>query len=312
MKYRDYYQILGVSRDAAQDEIKRAYKKLARKYHPDVSDQPDAEEKFKEVGEAYEVLKDPEKRAAYDQFGDQWKEGQGFTPPPGWDAGFEFRGGGFTGQDSSHFSDFFEALFGANHGFQTGRAGFAGQRAARGEDHHAKILVTLEEVWAGQSRTLSLKLPTLDPTGHLRNQVKTLKINIPKGIREGQKIRLAGQGGEGTNGQPKGDLFLEVQYASHPIYKVEGDDLVISLPITPWEAALGEKVEVPTLAGKVELKIPPGSQSGAKLRLKGRGIRGDLYVILSIVTPKADSDEAKELYRKMAEKLPMNPRANLI
>ena len=313
MKFKDYYQILGLAREATQEEIKRAYRKLARKYHPDVSDQPDAEERFKEVGEAYEVLSDPEKRDAYDQFGERWQEGQGFTPPPGWDAGFEFQGGGFTGQDSVHFSDFFETLFGSRSGFGSQRDGVYRKHGGRGEDHHAKILITLEDAWSGGARNLTLKVPDIDASGHLRNQAKTLKVNIPEGIREGQKIRLTGQGGAGSGGQPNGDLYLEVEYADHPLYKVEGEDLLISLPITPWEAALGAKVKVPTLGGTVEMTVPAGSQSGKKLRLKGRGIGGgDLYAILSIVTPKADTDEAREWYRRMADVMPMNPRAHLV
>lgn len=310
MKFRDYYETLGVRRDATQADIKRAYRKLARKYHPDVSAHSDAEEQFKSVGEAYEVLKDPEKRAAYDQFGEHWKAGQGFTPPPDWDAGFEFRGGGFTGQDPGHFSDFFESLFGKSRGFRRESASF--HDGQRGEDHHAKIKVTLAEAWSGGSRTLTLKVPSLDAAGHLQNRPKTLKINLPKAIRKGQVIRLAGQGGQGPPGTPAGDLYLEVQYEDHPFFQLDGQDLIVHLPITPWEAALGAKVQVPTLGGKVELKIPPGSQSGNKLRLKNRGINGDLYVILTLVTPPAESAEAKELYKKMAEQLPMNPRAHLV
>jgi len=313
MEFKDYYKIMGVDRDATQDEIKRAYRKLARKYHPDVSKEPDAEARFKEVGEAYEVLKDPEKRAAYDQLGANWKAGQEFHPPPGWDAGFEFSGGGFTGGDTSAFSDFFEALF--------GRGGFGGAThrrstfRAKGEDHHAKILVDLEDAFHGANRTITLQIPEVDAHGHVRTRRRSLKVHIPKGIRQGQRIRLAGQGAPGIGGAPAGDLYLEVEFRPHPFYRVEGRDLYLDLPIAPWEAALGAKVKVPTPGGVVDLKIPPNSKSGRKLRLKGRGIpdspAGDLYVVLQIVTPPADSEKAKALYRQMAQELAFNPRARL-
>ncbi len=312
MEFKDYYKIMGVDRNATQDEIKRAYRKLARKYHPDVSKEPDAEARFKEVGEAYEVLKDPEKRAAYDQLGANWKAGQEFHPPPGWDAGFEFSGGGFTGGDTSAFSDFFEALFGRGFGGATHRRSTF---RAKGEDHHAKILVDLEDAFHGANRTITLQIPEVDAHGHVRTRQRSLKVHIPKGIRQGQRIRLAGQGAPGIGGAPAGDLYLEVEFRPHPFYRVEGRDLYLDLPIAPWEAALGAKVKVPTPGGVVDLKIPPNSKSGRKLRLKGRGIpdspAGDLYVVLQIVTPPADSEKAKALYRQMAQELAFNPRARL-
>ena len=312
MEFKDYYKIMGVDRNATQDEIKRAYRKLARKYHPDVSKEPDAEARFKEVGEAYEVLKDPEKRAAYDQLGANWKAGQEFHPPPGWDAGFEFSGGGFTGGDTSAFSDFFEALFGRGFGGATHRRSTF---RAKGEDHHAKILVDLEDAFHGANRTITLQIPEVDAHGHVRTRQRSLKVHIPKGIRQGQHIRLAGQGAPGIGGAPAGDLYLEVEFRPHPFYRVEGRDLYLDLPIAPWEAALGAKVKVPTPGGVVDLKIPPNSKSGRKLRLKGRGIPGkppgDLYVVLQIVTPPAESEKAKALYRRMAEELAFNPRARL-
>ena len=309
MEFKDYYKILGVSRDASQEDIKRAYRRLARKYHPDVSSEPDAEARFKEIGEAYEVLKDPEKRAAYDQLGAHWKAGQEFRPPPDWDAGFEFSGG-FTGADVGGFSDFFEALFGG---------GFAGPRRrhyrARGEDHHAKILVDLEDAFHGATRTLTLQVPEVDATGHVRTREHRIQVRIPKGIREGQHIRLAGQGAPGVGGGPPGDLYLEVHFKPHAFYRVEGRDLYLDLPIAPWEAALGATVKIPTPAGPVDLKIPPGSSSGRKLRLRGRGIPGnppgDLYAVLQIVVPPAEDEEAKRLYREMARRLAFDPRRRL-
>lgn len=311
MQFKDYYQILGVSRDATQDEIKRGYRKLARKYHPDVSKVKDAEERFKEVGEAYEVLKDPEKRAAYDRFGQNWREGQDFSPPPDWDSGFEFAGGGFTDHDPHGFSDFFEQLFGRGEP----RRGRPGRAARHAEDHHAKVTITLEESCQGVSKEVLLQRPMVNRAGHLELQPHTLRLRIPKGIREGQQIRLAGQGEPGVAGAPAGDLYLEVRFAPHPLYRVDGVDIHLELPITPWEAALGAKVKVPTLVGAVELAIPEGSQTGRKLRLKGRGLPasppGDHYVILKVVVPPAFNEAARELYRSMAKTIPYNPRSEL-
>jgi len=313
MKFRDYYDIMGLKRDATQDDIKRAYRKLARKYHPDVSKEADAEQKFKEVGEAYEVLKDPEKRAAYDQFGSDWKAGQDFNPPPNWDAGFEFSGGGFTGGNASDYSDFFEQLFGG--GF--GRAGGAhrGGFHARGEDHHAKVLIDLEDAFHGVTRSISLRVPAMDTQGRVTTREHSLNVKIPKGIKQGQQIRLAGQGAPGMGQGGAGDLYLQVEFKPHAFYRVDGADLYLDLPVAPWEAALGAQVKVPTPAGKVDLKIPAGSASGKKLRLKGRGIpakkAGDLYVVLQIVVPAADNEQARQLYRDMEQQLAFNPRARL-
>lgn len=314
MKFKDYYEIMGLKRDATQDDIKRAYRKLARKYHPDVSKDPEAETRFKEVGEAYEVLKDPEKRAAYDQFGSNWKAGQDFNPPPDWDAGFEFSGGGFTGGDSSDFSDFFEHLFGR--GFGGARGGYRQQGFhARGEDHHARIMIDLEDAFHGVSRQITLQVPTTDARGHVTTREHSLNVKIPKGIKQGQQIRLAGQGSPGMGQGEPGDLYLQVDFKPHAFYRVDGSDLYLDLPIAPWEAALGAQVKVPTPAGKVDLKIPAGSASGKKLRLRGRGIPsatpGDLYVVVQIVVPEAKDDRARALYRDMADKLAFNPRARL-
>lgn len=315
MEYKDYYKVMGVDKKATQDEIKRAYRKLARKYHPDVSKEPNAEQKFKEVGEAYEVLKDPEKRAAYDQIGDHWQHGQSFTPPPNWNAGFEFSGGGFTGQDAAGFSEFFEALFGRGRTAGAAGRGFESFFHAQGSDHHAKILIDLEDAYAGTVRSLSLKIPQTDSSGHVYTHLRTLKVTIPKGIIAGQRIRLAGQGGAGYGQGKSGDLYLEIEFNKHPYLHAQGRDIYLELPITPWEAALGASMQVPTLGGKVELKIPSNSQSGQKLRLKNRGLPGsrpgDQYVVLRIVTPPADSSEAKKLYQQMARLMPMDPRRKL-
>jgi curved DNA-binding protein len=313
MEYKDYYKTLGVERDAGQDEIKRAYRKLARKFHPDVNKAADAEKRFKEIGEAYEVLKDPEKRTAYDHIGSSWQEGQEFRPPPDWNAGFEFSGGGF-GDASGHYSDFFEELF--------GRAGmgrsFHGRRGgirAKGEDHHAKIMINLEDSFTGAVQIITLQLTEVDETGRIVSRPHTLNVRIPKGIMEGQSIRLAQQGGQGFGGGPRGDLYIEVAFHPHRLFKTDKKDILLELPITPWEAALGATVPVPTLGGRVEMKIPAGSQSGQKLRLKNKGLpgatAGDQFVVLKVVVPRADSEAAKEIYEKMAAVMPMNPRSAL-
>jgi curved DNA-binding protein len=312
VEFKDYYQVMGVKRDATQDEIKRAYRKLARKYHPDVSKEPDAEVRFKEVGEAYEVLKDPEKRAAYDQLGANWKAGQDFRPPPDWDAGFEFHGGGFSGADAAGFSDFFESLFG--HGFSGGGAGRADFHA-HGEDAHAKVLIDLEDAYLGATRTLTLQHTELGADGRPQVKQRTLNARIPRGVRQGQFIRLAGQGGAGMGKGKAGDLYLEVEFRPHPFYHVEGRDVFLDLPVAPWEAALGATVKAPTPTGAVDLKIPAGSSGGRKLRLKGRGIPGatpgDLYVVLQIALPPAESAAAKAAYREMEQALKFNPRARM-
>ena len=315
MEYKDYYKIMGLERSATHDEIKRAYHKLARKYHPDVSKEPDAEERFKEVGEAYEVLKDPEKRAAYDQLGAGWKAGQEFHPPPGWEQGFEFHGGGFTGADAAQFSDFFESLFGRG-GFGRG-FGMHAQREfnARGEDSFTKILIDLQDAYQGTTRSLTLRQAELGSDGRPHVKQRTLNVHIPKGVRQGQHIRLAKQGGAGMGKGEAGDLYLEVEFRPHPIYYVEGRDVYLNLPVTPWEAALGATVKVPTPSGSVDLKIPASSAGGRKLRLKGRGIPakqpGDLYAVLLIALPPADSETAKSAYRDFSQAFKFNPRTRL-
>jgi curved DNA-binding protein len=308
MEFKDYYGVMGVARDATQDEIKRAYRKLARKYHPDVSKEPDAEARFKELGEAYEVLRDPEKRAAYDQLGANWKAGQDFRPPPDWDAGFEFSGGY---RDSGGFSDFFESLFGRFGARHAGGPGFS----ARGEDHHARILIDVEDAFHGATRTITLHAPQIDAQGHVRTRERTLNVRIPRGVRQGQHIRLAGQGTPGIGGGGAGDLYLDVEFKPHRLYRIEGRDLYLELPIAPWEAALGARVKVPTPDGIVDLTIPAGSTAGRKLRLKGRGIparpSGDLYVVLQIALPPAESETARRLYRTMQQEMAFNPRTGL-
>jgi curved DNA-binding protein len=313
VEYKDYYKILGLERSASQDEIKRAFRKLARKYHPDVSKEPDAEERFKEVNEAHEVLKDPQKRAAYDRLGAGWKAGQEFRPPPDWETVFEFGDGGFTGADTSHFSDFFESLFGGFHRPHSRTEGFRYQM--RGEDQQARIQISLDEAFHGADRTVSMSVPQWDAKGNMQMKERRFNVKIPRGVTHGQRIRLAGQGSPGVGGGPSGDLYLEIDIKPHPLFQVHGKDVYVTLPITPWEAALGAKVEVPTLGGKVDVKVPPGTQSGQNLRLKGRGLpgkfHGDEYVLIQIVTPKADTEESKRFYQDMAKKMPFNPRRHI-
>lgn len=316
MQYKDYYKIMGVDRGASQDEIKRAYRKLARKYHPDVSKEEDCEAKFKDVNEAYSVLRDAEKRAAYDQLGSDWKAGQDFRPPPDWDAGFEHSGGGFRAGDAADFSDFFDSLFGRDFGGGRPRGGrTSGGFQAAGEDHHARVTIDLEDAYRGATRSITLQAPEVDDSGHVRTRSRTLNVRIPKGVRQGQRIRLGGQGSPGFGGGPAGDLYLEIEFKPHSAYRVEGRDVYLDLPLTPWEAALGASVKVPTPDGPVDLKVPAGTQSGRKLRLKGRGIPGkppgDLYVVADITVPPADTDAAKALYRQMESELSYNPRKKL-
>ncbi len=296
MEYKDYYKILGVSRTATPEEIKKAYRTLARKYHPDVSKEENAEEKFKEVGEAYEVLRDKDKRAQYDQFGGQFRHGRSFSPPPGWEENV----GGF-GQ--GNFSSFFENMFGGMGGMGGGRSD---NFFAKGEDVSAKITISLEDAFNGANKSIRR------PAG--ATQTGTVSVKIPAGIEPGKKIRLTGQGKAGMNGKP-GDLYLEIQIAPHSLYRLEGKDVYLDLPITPWEAALGAKITAPTLAGKISLNIPAGARSGQKMRLKGRGLpgktAGDQFVVLQIMTPPANTAEAKKFYQQMAEKLPFNPRENI-
>lgn len=294
MKFKDYYAILGVERGATPDEVKRAYRKLARKYHPDVSKEPNAEERFKEVSEAYEVLRDPEKRAAYDRLGSGWHSGDDFTPPPDWNSSpFGFGAGGF--------SDFFETLFGG------GRRGFRFEEAFHrpGPQHAGEVQIELEEAWRGTARTITIDAPVADARGTLRIQPRTFNVRIPAGITDGQQIRLADGG--------TSDIRLTVRIRPHPLFRLEGKDVHLELPLAPWEAALGAQVKVPTLGTEVEVRVPAGTQSGGRLRLKGRGLPGnppgDQYLTIRIVNPPVDTPAARELYRRMAAELDFDPRA---
>lgn len=315
MQFKDYYQLLEIERDASQDEVKRAYRKLARKYHPDVSKEPDAEERFKEVNEAYEVLKDPEKRAAYDQLGSNWQQGQDFRPPPDWDQGFEFHGGTYDGADAGAFSDFFESLF--------GRGGFAGgfdrpHRStfhAHGNDTHAKVFIDLADAYTGAKRQITLKHTELDANGRPQVKNRTLNVTIPKGVAEGQLIRLAGQGEPGVGQGKAGDLYLEIHFQPGERYTVEGKTVYMNLPVAPWEAALGATVRVPTPAGAVDLRVPPNCAHNTRLRLKGRGIParepGDLFVVVQIVQPPVKTEAEKAAYQQLSETFNFNPRKGM-
>jgi curved DNA-binding protein len=309
VEFKDYYKVMGVARDATEAQIKQAYRKLARKYHPDVSKEKDAEARFKEVGEAYEVLKSPEKRAAYDQLGQNHRAGEEFRPPPNWDSGFEFSG---AGPGNAAYSDFFDALFGAQARSGRSRGDF---HAGRGEDHHAKVLLDLEASLNGGPRTFTLRMPEIDDEGRLISKERTLNVQVPKGILAGQQIRLAGQGARAAGSGTPGDLYIEVEFQPHALYRVDGRDLSLELPVAPWEAALGGSVQTPTPTGIVDLKVPAGSHAGSKLRLKGRGIPasppGDFYVVLQIALPAANDDKAKAAYAAFAAALPFNPRASL-
>ena len=328
MEFRDYYKVLGVERTATADQLKTSYRRLARKYHPDVSKEPNAEARFKEVQEAYEVLRDPEKRAAYDQLGSDWKAGQQFRPPPDWGDGFEFSGPGrssgrrgragagtagarfgdgegFAEQD---FSDFFSTLFG-------GGSPFAAGPGRGGRDHHARVAISLEEAFRGTTRMLELKRPELKPDGSLELRSHSVRVNIPAGVTEGQLIRLAGQGEPATGGGRAGDLYLEAHIEPHRLFQLDGRDVTLTFPVAPWEAALGASATVPTLGGEVQMQIPPGAQSGQRLRLRGRGLpgqpAGDQYLQLKVVLPPANSPQAKALYEEMRGKLNFDPRADL-
>lgn len=309
VQFRDYYETLGVPKTASEDEIKSAFRKLARKHHPDVAkDKKAAEEKFKQINEAYEVLSDPEKRRKYDELGANWNQPGGFQPPPGWGGGGE-PGGGFQWASGdggvefefggTGFSDFFEQFFGGGRG----RSGFGfDQRAAtaeRGSDVEADIMVTLEEALNGSTRQVSLRRGG-------SNKVETYQVKIPRGVHEGQRIRLAGQGEAGTRGGKSGDLFLRVRLAKHPDFSIEGSDLVHEVKVEPWQAVLGDELEVPTLEADVKLKLPPGTQGGQRFRLRGRGLpnatgtRGDLYVEAQIRVPKKLGEREREIWQQLA------------
>ena len=293
--YQDYYETLGVTRDASADEIRRAYRNLARRHHPDVNQDPDTEDRFKEISEAYEVLRDPEKRERYDRFGRNWKAGQNVAGADGFDGGdvqFDFDGG--------DFSDFFEGLFGGrarSRGRSTtdGLEGFS----MRGGDRDGVLELTLEEAARGGRRRISL------------GDGGDVQVEIPRGVRDGQRIRLVGQGAPGIGGGPPGNLFLRVRLRPHPVFDVEGRDLYVDLPVSPWEAALGAEVPVPTLEGSARVKVPPGSSSGRRLRLRGQGLpdSGDLYAVLTIRVPAALSGKERKLFEQLAAESKFDPRA---
>jgi curved DNA-binding protein len=312
MKYKDYYKTLGVSRSASQDEIKKAYRKLARKYHPEVSKEPDAGDKFKEIGEAYEVLKDPKKREAYDQLG-RYQPGQDFRPPPHWGeqftSGFNYRE--FSGAD---LGDLFAEVFGMGFG---ARRQQAGDMPIKGEDYEIDVSIDLDEAYRGTDRTLRLEMPELDSQGRIARVTKNTKVRIPKGATTGQKLRVRGKGGKGLNGGPRGDLYLNIMVKSHHLFRVSKHNLYLEVPVAPWEAALGASIEVPTMEGKVRLKVRPGAKAGQKLRLGGKGLpkpggeHGDLYAIVQIVTPPSLTEKEKLLYEELKNASTYDPRSHL-
>jgi curved DNA-binding protein len=315
MDFKDYYKILGVEPTADDKTIKTAYRKLARKYHPDVSKEVGAEDKFKEASEAYEALSDPEKRAEYDDIRKYGHQGR-FQPPPGWHgrggtgAGADFGGASFEGGD---FSEFFSSIFGNRGGQQGARTRNPGRR---GQDVEMELAIFLEETLSTESKKISFKVPQHSANGQrMADITKTLNVKIPAGVTDGERIRLKGQGAPGVAGGENGDLFLTIRLAPHPHFDVEGHDLIITVPLAPWEAALGAKVAVPTLTGKINLTIRPDSQSGQRLRVKGNGLlnkhghRGDLFAQLKIVMPKSTDEATKALWEKLAETAAFDPRA---
>jgi len=308
MKYKDYYAVLGVERGASQDDIKKAYRRLARKYHPDVSKEPDAEEQFKQVGEAYETLKDPEKRAAYDQLG-RHQAGQEFRPPPDWES--RFSPGGFEDLD---LGDLF-AHFGARPG--RGFSGRAGERfAMAGQDYEVSATLALEDAARGTELAIQIAVPESGPDGVRRRTPKAVRVRIPKGVIEGERLRIPGKGGPGLNGGPAGDLYLDIRLEPHSLFRASGHDLYLELPLAPWEAVLGAQIDVPTLDGRISLAVKPGARAGQKLRVPGRGLprpkggAGDLYCVLAIVTPSDPSEREKALYRELASASRFDPRAH--
>ncbi|MET0211336.1 MAG: DnaJ C-terminal domain-containing protein [Burkholderiaceae bacterium] len=319
MKYKDYYAILGVARDASADDIKTAYRRLARKFHPAVSKEKNAEEKFKEMGEAYETLKDPEKRAAYDQLGSH-RPGEDFRPPPDWNQHFAQGGGGFApgqGFEDVDLSDLFGSF--GNFGGRAGRGGAGGRRAARargGGGFQAVVRITFDQAFAGTEIDLELAALEWDPDGGMRRVPHRVRTRIPRGVTNGEKLRVPGKGGKGANGGPDGDLYLDIEVAEHPLYRVTGNDIYVDLPLAPWEAVLGTSVELPTPAGTVSLKVAPGTRAGAQLRLTNRGMTrgstsGHLYAVVRIEVPTVVDDAARALYKQLADTANFDPRAKL-
>ncbi|MFO7727749.1 MAG: DnaJ C-terminal domain-containing protein [Desulfonatronovibrio sp.] len=325
MEYKDYYKILGVNKKSSKEEIAKAYKKMAKKYHPDLNpNDPKAEDKFKEVTEAYEVLKDEEKRRLYDSFGSDWQHGQNFQPPPGHEGahyGFQGdqQGAGFD------FSDFFENIFGggfssSGRGFQRSSRGFQGDPfsgagfSRKGQDAEASLELTLEEAYKGGVKSITLQEQVIGPDRRPTVQDKTLEVNIPPGIKDGNKIRLSGQGSAGMGSGSSGDLYLKVKILPHPLFKLDGNNIIYDLALAPWEAALGSKIRVPTLDGDIEMKIPEGISSGQKLRIRGRGMgrgsaRGDQLVRIMIKVPDKSSKEERKIWDELSRVSEFNPRA---
>ena len=315
MQFKDYYKVLGVDEKASTDDIKKAYRRLARRYHPDVSKEKDAEQQFKEVGEAYEVLKDKDKRREYDQLkamGAMNRDGQ-FSPPPGWESATHFYESDLGGGD---FSDFFEAVFGRNGAFHRGYSGGTRQQgfSMRGEDVHYELPLLLEEAFSGAEQIVQVRVPAVDEHGMISHQTRKLKVKIPPGTGEGQHLRIKGQGAPGIGGGGAGDLIIIARLAAHPLYTVEEKNISLVVPVTPWEAALGAKVTVPTLKGKAKVSIPANSQTGKKLRLAGKGLPGsppgDFFVTLKVVMPEHSTGKSRELFSGLAAEVPFNPRAH--
>ena len=310
MKYKDYYQALGVERNASADDIKKAYRKLARKYHPDVSKEAGAEEKFKDIAEAYQTLGDAEKRAAYDQLG-QHQPGQDFQPPPDWQ--HQFHEAPFSTEDID-LSDLFASLSGA--GRRRGGGGWSANLQMPGQDYEVAVSITLEQAYSGTEVTLDLNMPDYDASGNVRRVPQTFRARIPKGATDGQRLRIAGKGGKGINGGRNGDLYLNISLRPHPLYRTTGHDLYLDLPLAPWEAVLGANVEVPTLAGAVRLKIPPGTQAGQRFRLAKRGLpkphsgEGDLFAIVQIAVPAQLSEAQRALFEQLQKTSDFNPRSH--
>jgi curved DNA-binding protein len=306
VNYKDYYKIMDVDKAASQDDIKKSYRKLARKFHPDVSKEKDAESRFKDINEAYEVLRDKEKRAAYDQLGNDWQAGQsGFTPPPNWQEQFHHSHGDFNTAEQSDFSDFFESLFGRGFSSSRGSERTRQARQSQGQHSHAKILIDLQDTYIGATRSFTLRDQGVNKHGQRQENERTLKVKIPKGIKAGQKIRLQKQGEAGFSGGESGDLYIEIGFNPSPLFIVEGADITTELAISPWQAALGDKIKVPTPTGNIDLTLPKLSSSGSKMRLKGRGIPskmpGDFFVKLKIALPKSLTDEEQALYQQLKE-----------
>ncbi len=313
MEFKDYYKILGVDPDADKKTIKNAYRKLARKYHPDVSDHRDAEDQFKAVAEAYEVLKDDERRAEYDEIRQYGDTRNGFRPPPGWQPSGGWHESDSDGHFQGDFSDFFSSIFGSAGGAHAHDFGRRKTYDRKGRDVETELPVFLEDVLSKEPKTISYSLPHYDDNGRVTEVNKTLKVKIPAGVSDGELIRLKGQGGPGIGNGPNGDLYLRIRLVPHPLFDVEGHNLIITVPVAPWEAALGTKVTLPTLSGKINLTIPANSQTGQRLRVKGKGLpgkhtQGDLYAVLKVVMP-ANNDAVKEQWQELAKLVPFDPRA---